>query len=89
MTALLLLLDLQRADQYLEIFKTHEIKQFFLYPDRTDKETGFYYSDEYEEGGESVTSTIYVWVKGVRMSLHFKDGLLDHILAPTTSMVRL
>lgn len=90
MTQLLLILGLKRTNQYLKIFKERGLKQFLVYPHYPTPETiGFYYSDEYEEGGGDYTSTIYVWVKGVRSTFAFKDGILEYILAPTNSMVRL
>lgn len=90
MTELLKLLGLKRTIQYLEIFKNRELKQFHQYPHYpTPETTGFYFSDEYEEGGGDYTSSIYVWVRGVRTSLHFKQDILEYVLAPTNSMVRL
>lgn len=63
----------------------NRVPQLSEYPLHSPEITGYYHSTEYEEGEGS----IYVFIKGRRTSFHFKDGKLDHILAPTNSMVYL
>lgn len=87
MTQLLLLLGLTNPDQYLQIFKAQGMRVIHSYPHDVNKETtGFYFCPD-DDYGDS--HSIYIWVKGIRTSLHFENGTLDHVLAPTNSMVRL
>lgn len=88
MSDLFKLFGFDTEEKFLEAFKFHNLHKFHCYPQIIDENTtGFHHSTTLEEGPPHDTSTLYVWVKGKRLSIHFRHGKLDNFLVPTSSMV--
>lgn len=92
MTEFFKLIGLKLEAEWLKFLADHGIvaTRTFFYEDIIASHTNYYHQDEFETGGVSSSSCIYLWIKGHRrITISFEQGVLSSIEVPTTSKVRI
>lgn len=90
MTEFFKLIGLKLEADWLELLDKHGFKltRIMFREDNPSDHTCYYHQDEYETGGASYSSFIYLWIKGQRrITICFEEGVLTEINVSTNSKV--